>query len=149
MRVLLKLGGTSWMTRLRAREIAEVSRRTELQLVLVHGGGKVMSQARCSGCRIAFVGGLRVTTPEVLDAVLKVFAGTVNHQLVASLVAAGVPAVGITGIDACLTEADQLHPDLGAVGRPIRTDPRLLDVLVQGNFLPVVACVAGDRMVVL
>jgi acetylglutamate kinase len=151
MRVLLKLGGTLLdeppsLARL-SREIAEVFQRRDLQLMLVHGGGKQMSRfLAAQGVESRFVGGLRVTTPEVLDAVLKVFAGTVNHQLVASLVAAGVPAVGITGIDACLTEADQLHPDLGAVGRPIRTDPSLLDLLVEGKFLPVVACVAGDRM---
>jgi acetylglutamate kinase len=92
-----------------------------------------------------FVDGLRVTTPEVLDAVLKVFAGTVNHQLVASLVAAGAPAVGITGIDACLAEAEQLRPDLGFVGKPVRSNPALLETLIGGGFLPVVACVAGDR----
>ena len=89
--------------------------------------------------------GLRVTTPEVIDAVLKVFAGSVNHQLVASLVAAGAPAVGLTGIDACLVEAEQLRPDLGLVGKPVRSNPALLETLIGGGFLPVVACVAGDR----
>jgi acetylglutamate kinase len=92
-----------------------------------------------------FVEGLRVTTPEVLDAVLKVFAGTVNHLLVASLVRAGTMAVGLSGIDACLTEAEQLRPELGAVGRPVRSNPAVLETLTGGGFLPVVACVAGDR----
>ena len=55
-----------------------------------------------------FVNGLRVTSPEVVDAVLKVFAGTVNHLLVSSLVSQGADAVGLSGIDACLTEAVQL-----------------------------------------
>jgi acetylglutamate kinase len=69
----------------------------------------------------------------------------VNHQLVASLIAAGAPAVGITGIDACLAEAEQLRPDLGFVGKPVRSNPALLHTLIGGGFLPVVACVAGDR----
>ena len=73
------------------------------------------------------------------------FAGTVNHLLVASLVRAGTMAVGLSGIDACLTEAEQLRPELGAVGRPVRSNPAVLETLTGGGFLPVVACVAGDR----
>ena len=80
-----------------------------------------------------------------LDAVLKVFAGTVNHEFVASLVEAGARAVGLSGIDACLTEAEPMDEELGAVGRPVRSNPELLDTLVNAGFLPVVACVAGDR----
>jgi len=53
-----------------------------------------------------------VTTPETVDAVLKVFAGSVNHELVASLNRAGALAVGLTGIDALLAEAEQLDPAL-------------------------------------
>jgi acetylglutamate kinase len=86
-----------------------------------------------------------VTTPDVIDAVLKVFAGSVNHELVASLVQAGAKAVGLSGIDAALTEAEQVSEELGAVGRPVRSNPELLHVLTQAGFVPVVACVAGDR----
>ena len=150
VKVLVKLGGTlldeaSSRARL-AAEIAEASRRTGLHLVVVHGGGKQMTRFLAErGVESRFVNGLRVTTPEVVDAMLKVFAGTVNHQLVASLVGAGARPVGLTGIDSCLTEAVLLDPELGAVGRPVRTDPALLDHLVAGGYLPVVACVAGDR----
>ena len=59
------------------------------QLVVVHGGGKQMTRFLTErGVQSTFVGGLRVSTPEVIDAVLKVLAGTVNHELVASLVEA-------------------------------------------------------------
>jgi acetylglutamate kinase len=92
-----------------------------------------------------FVGGLRVTTPETLDAVLKVFAGSVNHELVASLNRAGALAVGLTGIDAFLVEAEQMSPALGAVGRVTKSNPALLRLLTANGYLPVVACVAGDR----
>ena len=51
-----------------------------------------------------------MTTPETVDALLKVFAGTVNHELVASLNRAGASAVGLSGIDAFLTEAEQMDP---------------------------------------
>jgi acetylglutamate kinase len=97
------------------------------------------------GVESRFINGLRVTTPETIDAVLKVLAGSVNHELVAALVAAGAPAVGLTGIDACLTEAEPLDPALGAVGKPVRSNPELLHLLTGRGYVPVVACVAGDR----
>ena len=57
-------------------------------MIVVHGGGKQMTRYLAErGIESRFVNGLRVTTPEVLDAVLKVFAGSVNHELVAALIA--------------------------------------------------------------
>jgi acetylglutamate kinase len=147
---LIKLGGAlldedASRHRL-AAEIASIAARRDIEVAVVHGGGKQMTRFLAErGVESRFVNGLRVTTPEVLDAVLKVFAGTVNHQLVASLVAAGARPVGLTGIDASLTEAIPLNPDLGAVGRPVRTDAALLTHLTGGGYLPVVACIAGDR----
>ena len=149
MRILVKLGGTLLDTdesrgRL-AREIAAV-RSSEVEVVVVHGGGKQMTRFLTDrGVESRFVNGLRVTTPEVIDAVLKVLAGSVNHQLVASLVQAGANPVGLSGIDSALTEAEQLSPDLGAVGKPVRTNPQLLRLLTGNAYIPVVACVAGDR----
>ena len=150
MKILVKLGGTlldeaESRGRL-AGELAEVSRRPGMQMTVVHGGGKQMTRFLAErGVESRFVGGLRVTTPEVIDAVLKVFAGTVNHTLVAALVAAGAQPVGLTGIDANLTEAEPWSPELGAVGRPVRCNAALLDLLTANGYLPVVACVAGDR----
>jgi acetylglutamate kinase len=80
-----------------------------------------------------------------LDAVLKVLAGSVNQELVGSFVANGALAVGLTGMDALITEARQMSVELGFVGKPMRSEPRLLDLLIENGYLPVVACVAGDR----
>lgn len=149
MKILIKLGGTlldGEATRQGVAAQLSAAHKTNPQTVVVHGGGKQMTRFLAErNVESRFVEGLRVTTDEVLDAVLKVFAGSVNHQLVASLVAAGAPAVGITGIDACLAEAEQLRPELGWVGKPVRSNPALLETLIGGGFLPVVACVAGDR----
>src|SRR5262249_16216985 len=49
------------------------------------------------------------------------------------------------GIDALLTEAEQMDADLGAVGRVVRANPALLELLAENGYIPVVACVAGDR----
>lgn len=149
MRILVKIGGTlldSAESRRRlTAELAEL-RRDGVELVVVHGGGKQMTRFLSErGVESRFVRGLRVTTPEVLDAVLKIFAGSVNHELVAAFVASGARAVGLSGIDASLTEAEPLDPELGAVGRPVRAQAGLLTLLCSHGYLPVVACVAGDR----
>ena len=58
---------------------------------------------------------------------------------------AGAPAVGLSGIDAFLAEAEQMDPALGAVGRVTKSNAALLNLLVANGYIPVVACVAGDR----
>ena len=147
MRLLIKLGGTlldaaDSRERL-ARDITALARRE--QVVLVHGGGKRMTRYLAErGIESRFVNGLRVTTPEVLDAVVNVFAGSVNTQLVAAFRAAGGRPVGLTGLDAGLVDAEQLAPELGQVGKPMASDGRLMDLLVDNSYLPIVACVAGD-----
>lgn len=147
MRLLVKLGGTLLdAPALRAEVAGQIAALGGSQTVVVHGGGKQMTRFLAErGIESRFVNGLRVTSPEAMDAVLKVFTGSVNHELVAALIAAGARAVGISGIDACLAEAEQLDPALGAVGRVVRANPELLETLVGAGFLPVVACVAGDR----
>lgn len=147
MKVLIKLGGTLLDTAERrdrlAKELHSIASR--VHAVVVHGGGKQMTRfLEERGVESQFVEGLRVSGPEVMDAVLKVFAGSVNHQLVASLVQAGSKAVGLSGIDAALTETETLDPRLGAVGRVVKVNAELLELLVRAGFLPVVACVGGD-----
>jgi len=149
VKLLIKLGGTlldaaDSRDRL-ARQIA-TARSAGHEITVVHGGGKQMTRyLEDRGIQSTFVGGLRVTTPETLDAVLKVFAGSVNHELVAAINRAGALAVGISGIDSFLVEAEQMDPALGAVGRVTTSNPALLHLLTANGFVPVVACVAGDR----
>jgi acetylglutamate kinase len=149
LKVLIKLGGTLLdAAESRQRLAAEISAAVQqgLQAVVVHGGGKQMTRYLTGlGIESRFVNGLRVTTPEVLDAVVKVLAGAVNQELVAAFVACGVAAVGLSGMDALLTEARQMSEELGWVGKPVRSDARLLQSLIELKYLPVVACLAGDR----
>ena len=149
MKLLVKLGGTlldaAESRQALAAEIAR-ARAAGHELVVVHGGGKQMTRYLAErGIESRFVNGLRVTTPETVDAVLKVFAGSVNHELVAALSRAGALAVGLSGIDSFLAEAEQMDPALGAVGRVTRSNPALLHLLAGSGYVPVVACVAGDR----
>jgi len=149
VRVLVKIGGTlleSPESRLRlAGEIAAVF-QAGVETVVVHGGGKQMTRfLEERGVKSQFVNGLRVTSAEVLDGVIKVVAGSVNQELVAAFAAVGAPAVGLSGVDAGLAEAEPVSAELGFVGKPVRSNPKVLEVLTANRLLPVVACVAGDR----
>jgi acetylglutamate kinase len=149
MRILIKLGGalldTADLREKVAREIAEIAATGKYYIVLVHGGGKQMTRFLAErGVESRFVNGLRVTTPEIIDAVVKVFAGSVNAQLVTALRAAGAQPVGLSGLAAGLVDAEVLNPELGQVGKPAHSDARLLEVLTEARYLPVVACIAGD-----
>jgi acetylglutamate kinase len=149
MRVLIKIGGALLDSpESRARLAGEISAavKTGASMVVVHGGGRQMTGFLAErGVESRFLNGLRVTTPQVMDAVLKVLAGSVNRELVASFIAKGARAVGLTGMDALLTEAQPISEELGLVGKPVQSDPRLLTLLTESGYLPIIACVAGDR----
>jgi acetylglutamate kinase len=148
--VLVKLGGTLLDSADSRQSLAaQIARALErgVPIVVVHGGGRQMTRYLAErGIESRFVNGLRVTTPEAVDAVLKVFAGSVNHELVAALNGAGALAVGLSGIDALLAEAEPMDPALGAVGRVTRSNPALVHLLSAHGYVPVIACVAGDRL---
>lgn len=148
MKLLIKLGGAllddPGQQADIARQLSHVARSH--QVVIVHGGGKQATRfLQERGIASRFVGGLRVSDEAVIDAVTKVIGGGVNKRLVSALIAAGSDAVGLSGVDGPLTVAEQLNLELGFVGRPVRTEGRLLDTLLNAGYVPVVACIAGDR----
>lgn len=148
MNLLIKLGGTlldQLDSRLRlASEIGALATAGH-RVVVVHGGGKQMTRLlEAQGIQSQFVDGLRVSSPEVIDALLQAVAGSVNKRLVAAFREQGVAAVGMSGVDGELVEAEQLRPELGAVGNPVSANPRILTTLLDQDFLPVVACVGSD-----
>jgi len=148
VRLVVKIGGTLLDAPERrddlARQIAALLTDGH-KIAVVHGGGKQITEyLEARGIQSEFREGLRVTTPETIDAVLKVLTGKVNGELVATLIRSGAGAVGLTGLDGWLVQAEQMDPALGAVGRVTGANSRLLDVLSSAGFLPVVACLAGD-----
>jgi acetylglutamate kinase len=148
MRILVKIGGTlldAPETRQSLAEQIALAMSAGHECVVVHGGGKQMTRyLEERGGPSRFVNGLRVTTPETVDAVLKVLAGSVNQELVSALIRARVAAVGLSGLDGNLVHAVQMDPELGAVGRVTSSNPALLELLTAHGYLPVVACLAGD-----
>jgi acetylglutamate kinase len=148
VKVLIKLGGTlldepAKRTEL-ARQLAWAA--TQCDLTVVHGGGKQVTKfLEERGVKSEFINGLRVSDEAVIDAVTKVIAGAVNKQLVASLLAAGCPAVGISGVDGGMISARQLGAEMKFTGKPTVADGKLLSALLGAGYLPIVACIAGDE----
>lgn len=121
--------------------------RAGVRTVLVHGGGPdVSGVVEKMGGRSEFVDGLRVTDRETMDVVVMVLAGRVNKRVVLRLQEAGARAAGVSGVDAGLLRV-RAHPAaerLGRVGEVDRVDPTLVDSLLEGGILPVVAPVGTD-----
>ena len=147
MKLLIKLGGALLESEdVRKSLAAQITAQAKAghEVVVVHGGGKRLSRyLQAQGFESEFRHGFRVTPPEILDAVLRVFAGSLNHHMVAEFQAAGAQAVGLSGIDSGLVVATQLEPGLGAVGKVERVNADLLNTLTQSGYVPTVACIAG------
>jgi acetylglutamate kinase len=121
--------------------------------VVVHGGGpQINAMLKRLDVKSTFVQGLRVTDATMLDVVEMVLAGPVNKQVAEAITRAGVLAVGISGKDGGLVRARKLmrtyrdpHSniekvlDLGFVGEPEHINPRVLELMIGADIVPVVA----------
>jgi acetylglutamate kinase len=122
-----------------------------IEPVIVHGGGPAVTQMSARlGIETTFVDGLRVTDAATLDVATMVLAGKLNTEVVATLVADGVRAVGLSGVDGGLLLArkqgsDDATPDLGFVGEVIHVRVDVLSTLLAQRFVPVVASIAVDE----
>jgi len=157
MKLVVKIGGQALedpgVRRQVARQIVQL-RRAGHHVVVVHGGGKWLTQTLTRlGIATEFHQGLRVTDAATRDVALMVLAGIVNKQLVAELEAQGQRALGICGGDAglvlarkLLVRSDGRAKDLGFVGRPRKVATAVLEMAFRRGLVPVVASLAlGPR----
>ena len=118
--------------------------------VVVHGGGPQIERLlKQLGIKSEFVQGMRVTDAATMDVVEMVLGGAVNKDIVTLINQAGGKAVGLTGQDGAFIRARKLMMpspekpsellDIGQVGEVESIDPRVIDSLEQGGFIPVVA----------
>ena len=117
-----------------------------IKVVLVHGGGPEISGMLAKiGKKSEFVNGLRVTDAETADIVLQILAGKINKTLVNHLQNSGGKAVGLSGMDGHLIEAEIKDPALGFVGEitDINIEP-VTDLLDKG-YIPVISTVGCDK----
>ncbi|MBE6690581.1 MAG: acetylglutamate kinase [Ruminococcaceae bacterium] len=117
-----------------------------VKVVLVHGGGPEISDMMSKlGKKPEFVDGLRVTDKETVDIVQMVLAGKVNKSLVTLLQSKGGHAIGLSGIDGGLIEAQIKDERLGFVGKITKIRPQPITDILEKNYIPVVSTVASDR----
>ena len=148
--IVVKYGGAAMEKVGLASSFAEdlaLLQHAGIRVVVVHGGGPQVTQVQAKlGIETTFVDGLRVTDAETLDIATMVLAGKLNTTVVAGLVASGVPAVGLSGVDGgLLLVRRQASPDLGFVGEVVRVNVDVVDTLLDKRFVPVVASIALDE----
>ncbi|THF85883.1 acetylglutamate kinase [Deinococcus sp. KSM4-11] len=146
--MIVKYGGNAMksleLRRAVASEIAAL--RSEMPVVVVHGGGPVIERELAArGVTSGFRGGLRVTTPEAMD-IVEMALCQLNKQLSQDV----GQAVGLMGRDSGLLRAEVLDPELGRVGRVTGVNADLLRTLLGAGITPVLGCIAvgpdGDAL---
>lgn len=149
MTTVIKIGGAAiedaGILRVCAEAVAQLSNEGRRVLV-VHGGGKTLSRTlQQLGMKSEFVDGLRVTDAATRDVALMVLAGLVNKRLVASMLQAGVPALGLCGGDGNIFRARKRKVDgrdLGFVGEISAVDMQWLGAIWEQGGVPVLASLA-------
>ncbi len=135
--VVIKVGGGTLMGGA-LEDLPEVL-ESGRKVALVHGGGPQLTRMLDAlGIATRFHEGLRVTDAQALEVAEMVFAGSVNKALARELNALGIPAAGISGTDGPTLLVEPV-PKLGRVGEVKRVEPRLIQTLWAGGFVPVVA----------
>ena len=143
--VLIKIGGSTLSTGDTTLSDAVELQRAGTRVVIVHGGGpEVTSWMAKLGVPAEFVDGLRVTGEQGLDVATAVLAGLINKRLVAQALAAGGQAVGLTGADGAMMRGHVGRPELGYVASSIEVDCAVIEQLLAGGYMPVIAPIGVD-----
>ena len=153
--IVVKYGGnamTDESLKVAFAEDMAFMRLAGLRPVVVHGGGpQIGEMLKRLGIDSEFVGGLRRTTPEVMEVVGMVLVGQVQRELVGLLNGHGPLAVGLSGEDAHLFTAERRgvvvdgeEVDIGLVGDVVQVRPEFVEQLLDDGLIPVVSSVARD-----
>lgn len=117
-----------------------------IRVILVHGGGpEIDIWLNKLGIEKKTLNGLRVTDEATMDVVEMALAGRANKALVAAVQREGGQAIGLSGRDADLLEAERISDDLGRVGNVVKVNANVLNVATEAGFIPVVCSVATDE----
>jgi acetylglutamate kinase len=130
-----------------------------IRICVVHGGGKQLSElASQMGIAQTIINGRRVTDDATLEMAKMIFAGKINTDILAALRHRGVEAVGLSGVDGNIIHAarrpikevlnsetgERSQVDFGHVGDVRGVNSRLLCVLLDQNYLPVISSLGAD-----
>ena len=114
--------------------------REGTEVVVVHGGGNVISRwMQRQGIPPQFVGGLRVTDAESLEIVVAVLGGLINKELVSLMEQLGGRCIGLSGIDNCMLTCGIANPELGYVGEIESVDAAPIRTVMDSGYIPMIA----------
>jgi len=130
-----------------------------IRICVIHGGGKQLSElASRMGIEQTIIEGRRVTDDATLEMAKMVFAGKINTDILSALRNRGIEAVGLSGVDGNIVHAERRPPkeilnretgersqvDFGHVGDVVKINARLLTVLLDQGYLPVISSLGAD-----
>src|SRR6476646_10018306 len=130
-----------------------------IRICVVHGGGKQLSDlASKLGVEQTIIEGRRVTDDATLEMAKMIFAGKINTDILAALRQRSIEAVGLSGVDGNIVHAEKRPPkeilnrqtgvrntvDFGYVGDVVQINARLLTVLLDHGYLPVISSLGAD-----
>ena len=155
--VVIKYGGSAMKNKKLEKQVIKdtiLLKYVGMKPVIVHGGGPEISAEMEKRNKIPqFVNGLRVTDEETMEITEMVLTGKINTRLVAEInlyisegPGNGVKGIGLSGEDAqLLTVKKHRIPELGLVGEVEKINPEILTILLEKNYIPVIATVGVDK----
>ncbi|MEO8574525.1 MAG: acetylglutamate kinase [Pyrinomonadaceae bacterium] len=130
-----------------------------IRVCVIHGGGKQLTElAKKLGVVQTVIEGRRVTDDDTLELAKMIFRGKINTEILAALRNSGIHAVGLSGIDGGVIKAERRPPkdvlnrktgetetvDYGHVGDVVEVDTRLINLLLENEYLPVISSLGAD-----
>ena len=142
-----------------AEELALIH-QVGIRVCVIHGGGKQLSElAQKMGVAQTVIDGRRVTDDDTLELAKMIFAGKINTEILAALRQRGTDAVGLSGVDGDVISAVKRPPkeiknretgetktvDFGNVGDVVEINEKLLNLLLENDYLPVISSLGADE----
>jgi len=155
--IVIKYGGSAMKDKNLEKQILKdiiLLKYVGMKPVIVHGGGSEISEEMKKRNKTPqFINGLRVTDEETMEIIEMVLTGKINTRLVAEInlpisegPGNGVKGIGLSGEDAqLLTVKKHQISELGLVGEVENINPEILMILLEKNYIPVIATVGVDK----
>lgn len=130
-----------------------------IHVCVIHGGGKQLTElAQKLGVVQTVIEGRRVTDDDTLELATMIFRGKINTEILSALRNRGISAVGLSGLDGGVIKAERRPPrdvlnketgekavvDFGHVGNIVEVDTRLINLLLENDYMPVVSSLGAD-----
>ncbi len=154
-KIVIKYGGNAMVNEDLKKSVMDditLLKYVGLNPIVVHGGGPDITAAlKAYNIESEFINGLRVTDKDTVGIAQMVLVGKTNKDIVSKLNHAGGKAIGLCGLDGSLikckkhyTEVDGKKTDIGFVGDVISVNTKVIDLLTDDEYIPVIAPIGVD-----